>query len=230
MVHVPEPIENLPPAGVEEPIHADHECWSEAGQHVCVRIAAEADLPSRFGEFRIVAFWNNHDHEEHVALVHGDVRGQCAVPVRVHSECLTGEAFGSLRCDCEEQLEVSMAKIGKMDHGVVLYLRQEGRGIGLINKIRAYSLQDEGLDTLDANRALGFADDLRSFKIAAHMLRLLEVESVRLMTNNPNKIKELQENGIEVVARIPHEMPSNPHNEDYLRTKRDRAGHLLELD
>jgi GTP cyclohydrolase II len=186
-----------------------------------------ADLPIRFGDFRIVAFWNNRDGKEHVAIVHGDVIGRSEIPMRVHSECLTGDALGSIRCDCRDQLEASLKRISEMGDGLVLYLRQEGRGIGLLNKIRAYSLQDAGLDTVEANLALGFRDDERDHAIAAHMLKSLDVRSVRVMTNNPNKLEQLKGYGITVAGRIPHVLPPTSHNRFYLETKAKRSGHMI---
>lgn len=207
----------------------EHECAGMGANKVCVRIVAVADLPSRFGDFRIVAFWNNRDAKEHVAIVHGDVVGEKNVPTRMHSECLTGDVVGSLRCDCRDQLEAALRKIGSLDRGIVLYLRQEGRGIGLINKIRAYALQDQGLDTVEANLALGFRDDERDYAVAAHMLHSLSVESVQLMTNNPNKIRQLETYGVTVSGRIPHLLPPNPHNRFYLETKASRSGHFIDF-
>lgn len=195
-----------------------------------VRVEAVADLPTRFGDFRIVAFSNDRDGKEHVAILRGDVTGAEGVPTRLHSECLTGDVVGSLRCDCRDQLEVALQKIGELDRGIVLYLRQEGRGIGLANKVRAYALQDRGLDTVDANRALGFLDDERDYAIAAHMLEALEVGSVRLMTNNPEKIEQLTKHGVRVVDRLPHAVPANDHNRFYLATKVRRSGHWIELE
>jgi GTP cyclohydrolase II len=198
---------------------SDHECEGLGKDNVCVRIVAMAELPSRFGDFHIVAFENNRDGKEHVAITHGDVIGASDVPVRLHSECLTGDVIGSLRCDCRDQLEAALKMIGKMERGIVLYLRQEGRGIGLINKIRAYSLQDNGLDTVQANLALGFRDDERDYAVAAHML----------ITNNPKKIQQLTDYGITVSDRIPHIMPSNEHNRFYLETKAAKSGHMLDF-
>lgn len=191
-----------------------------------VALAAEARLPSRFGDFHVVAF-ESVDGKEHAAVVKGDIRGQSGVPVRLHSECFTGDVMGSLKCDCRDQLEAALQRIASMEMGAVLYLRQEGRGIGLANKIRAYALQDAGLDTVEANLHLGFGDDERDYEIAAQMLEELGVRSVRLMTNNPNKIKGIQAHGIQVDERLPHVLPPNPHNEFYLQTKRDKSGHLL---
>lgn len=207
----------------------DHECDGFGSGRVCVKIVGIADLPTRFGDFRIVAFWNNRDAKEHVAVVHGDVLYQEDVPTRLHSECLTGDALGSLRCDCRDQLEVALSGLGALPRGCLLYLRQEGRGIGLINKIRAYALQDFGLDTVEANLALGFRDDERDYAIAAHMLKSLAIRSVRLMTNNPSKINQLTQYGLKVNGRIPHVIPSNPHNRFYLETKASRSGHFIDL-
>jgi GTP cyclohydrolase II len=207
----------------------DHDCDGFGSAKVCVKVVGVADLPTRFGEFRIVAFWNNRDAKEHVAVVHGDVLGRDDVPTRLHSECLTGDALGSLRCDCRDQLEVALRALGAMERGCLLYLRQEGRGIGLINKVRAYALQDTGLDTVEANLALGFRDDERDYAIAAHMLKSLRIQSVRLMTNNPRKIRQLTQYGLHVSGRIPHVIPSNPYNRFYLETKATRSGHFIDL-
>lgn len=197
--------------------------------HIQVKIASVAQLPTRFGDFQIVAFYNNLDFKEHTAIVRGDVSGAEDVSVRLHSECLTGDALGSLRCDCRDQLEAALTAIGKMERGIVLYLRQEGRGIGLTNKIRAYGLQDHGMDTVEANIALGFKDDEREFAVAAHILHALNVRSIQLMTNNPKKINDLIKHGVKVNGRIPHLLPGNPHNEFYLRTKAEKSGHLIEV-
>jgi GTP cyclohydrolase II len=207
----------------------EHECEGFGHARVCVRIVAVADLPSRFGLFRIVAFWNNRDAKEHVAIVHGDVVGADDVLTRLHSECLTGDAIGSLRCDCRDQLEAALRSIGGAERGIVLYLRQEGRGIGLTNKIRAYELQDQGLDTVEANLALGFRDDERDYAVAAHMLNSLDVRSVRLMTNNPRKLEQLERLGVKVAARVPHVLPPNPYNRFYLETKAARSGHFIDF-
>jgi GTP cyclohydrolase II len=205
-----------------------HDCPGIGEGRVCVRIAAIADLPSRFGQFQVVAFWNNRDGKEHAAFVHGEVGSVEAVPVRLHSECLTGDAIGSLRCDCRDQLESALAAIGGMESGILLYLRQEGRGIGFLNKIRAYGLQDHGMDTVEANIALGFRDDERDYSVAAHMLHSLKVKSVRLMTNNPKKIGGLEQLGVRVAGRIPLIMKPNAYNRFYLETKREKSGHLLD--
>lgn len=208
----------------------EHHCPPNHGAHTCVKIKAVASLPSRFGDFQIAAFSNDQDDKEHVALVHGDVSGKENVPVRLHSECLTGDVIGSLRCDCRDQLEVSLKTIGKMKSGVILYLRQEGRGIGLINKLKAYQLQDVGYDTVEANRILGFQDDERDYDIAAHMLQSLEIKSIKLMTNNPKKINDLKEHGVKITGRIPLEIPPNKFNKKYLETKKNKSGHLLSKD
>ncbi len=195
----------------------DHDCPGYGAARICVRVEAVADLPSRFGRFRIVAFWNNRDGKEHVAMVHGDVLGAEDVPTRLHSECLTGDVLGSLRCDCRDQLEVALQRLGSMPRGLLLYLRQEGRGIGLIHKIRAYALQDRGLDTVDANLALGFRDDERDYAVAAHMLTSLNVGSI-------------EQHGIRITARIPHVVPANEYNRVYLQTKAARSGHCIDFE
>jgi GTP cyclohydrolase II len=194
-----------------------------------ITIYGEAPLPTHRGLFRTVVFRDGDSGAEHVAMVLGDVAGE-AVPVRVHSECLTSEVLGSLKCDCRPQLDRALDLIAERGRGVLLYLRQEGRGIGLGNKIRAYALQAQGHDTYEANRLLGFPDDLRRYDVAADMLRLLGVRSVELVTNNPLKLAGLQEAGVKVRGRIQLPSPANPHNVEYLRTKRERTGHLIELD
>jgi GTP cyclohydrolase II len=208
----------------------DHHCAGVGPDRVCVHIASIADLPTRFGFFHIVAFWNHVDQKEHIALVRGDVTGAEDVLARLHSECLTGDALGSLRCDCRDQLEAALRAIGQAERGVLLYLRQEGRGIGLLNKLRAYGLQDHGYDTVEANLALGFRDDEREYAVAAHMLASLKVGSVRLMTNNPNKLGQLTRYGVVVSERVPHVIPPNQYNAFYLRTKAEKSGHLIDVD
>ena len=209
---------------------ADHECPGVGSDRVCVRIVAVADLPTIFGTFHVVGFWNDRDGKDHIAVVKGDPFGKDDIPVRLHSECLTGDALGSLRCDCRDQLTSSLRFVAAQESGMLLYLRQEGRGIGLLNKLRAYALQDQGLDTVEANLALGFRDDERDYSIAAHMLELLNVRSIRLMTNNPRKIAGLQALGITVSGRIPLVVPANEHNRSYLETKALRSGHLIDVD
>ena len=190
---------------------------------------SEADVPTDRGVLRTVVFRDRRNGKEHVALVVGEVAGQEGVPVRVHSECLASEVFGSLKCDCRQQLDRALDFVTQHGQGVVLYLRQEGRGIGLGNKIKAYALQNKGLDTYEANRQLGFADDLRTYDCAAEMLKLLGVASVDLITNNPLKIAALVDEGVPVRRRIPSRTEHNPHNVGYLKTKRERTGHLIEL-
>ncbi len=192
-----------------------------------------APLPTRFGTFEMRVFrWDDRTvhpglSNEHVALVYGDVRGRRAVPVRVHSECMTAEVFGSLKCDCKDQLERAQAEIARRGFGAVLYLRQEGRGIGLANKVRAYALQAAGADTVDANTLLHLPVDARRYDVAAEMLRALGVESVALMTNNPDKRSQLEALGIRVVDRIPVLIEANPFSEGYLEVKRERMHHDL---
>jgi GTP cyclohydrolase II len=191
-----------------------------------VALVARAGLPlDGMPDTQIVAFRAADDGQEHVALVVGAFGGRPPL-VRLHSECLTGDVFGSLKCDCGPQLKEALRIIGEAGGGVLLYLRQEGRGIGLANKLRAYALQDRGLDTVDANRRLGFGDDERDYTHAAAMLRALGIDRVRLLTNNPNKVAGLKAAGIAVVERVAHHMPANPHNADYLATKRKKSGHL----
>jgi GTP cyclohydrolase II/3,4-dihydroxy 2-butanone 4-phosphate synthase/GTP cyclohydrolase II len=194
-----------------------------------VELYAEAPLPTRHGLLHTFVFREKATGKEHVAAVKGEIRGAEGVPVRVHSECLTSEILGSLKCDCREQLDNALDLLAKSERGAVLYLRQEGRGIGLGNKIRAYALQAHGADTYEANRALGFSDDLRRYDVAACMLKQLGVKSIDLITNNPLKLSALQELGIDVRKRIPSRAVANPHNIGYLRTKRERTGHLIEL-
>jgi GTP cyclohydrolase II len=194
-----------------------------------LELYGEAPLPTARGLFRTVVFRERRGGVEHVAMVKGDVTGH-GVLARVHSECLTSEVLGSLKCDCRAQLDRALDHIAARGRGVLLYLRQEGRGIGLGNKIRAYALQAEGHDTYEANRALGFPDDLRSYEVAASMLRLLGVRSVDLITNNPLKIVGLREAGVEVRRRVSLPSPSNPHNLKYLRVKAEQTGHLITTD
>jgi GTP cyclohydrolase II len=194
-----------------------------------VEIYSEAPLPTERGLFRMVVFRDRRTGAEHAAMVMGDVAGH-AVLARVHSECLTSEVMGSLKCDCRAQLDRALDLIASRGRGVLLYLRQEGRGIGLGNKIRAYALQAQGKDTYEANRALGFPDDLRRYDVAADMLRLLGVRSVRLITNNPLKIAGLRDAGVEVRRRVSLPSPANPHNVQYLRTKVEKTGHLITTD
>jgi GTP cyclohydrolase II len=198
-------------------------------EDVVVEIIARASLPTSHGGLEICAFSGLSDGREHVAIVKGDIAGTSELPTRLHSQCITGDVLASLRCDCRTQLELSLQHIAAQERGLVLYLRQEGRGIGLVNKIRAYALQDEGLDTVEANHALGFHDDERDYTAAAEMLRCLEVRSVLLMTNNPSKIAQLEQRGIRVSGRLPHETLPNEHNARYLETKKRKSGHLLDM-
>ena len=197
------PCPNFPRVGTYEDLvgrDKEHDCAGLGPHHICVRVDAVADLPTRFGRFKIIAFWNNRD------------------------------GMGSLRCDCRDQLLAALEKVAALKHGVVLYMRQEGRGIGLVNKVRAYALQDQGLDTVDANLALGFRDDERDYEVAAHMLASLNVGSIRLMTNTPKKISELEKLGVEVTDRMPHVIPPNEFNRSYLETKATRSGHEITFE
>jgi 3,4-dihydroxy 2-butanone 4-phosphate synthase/GTP cyclohydrolase II len=194
-----------------------------------VHKVAEAKLPTKYGEFTAVAYKSDVDPAEHLALVMGDICTPEPVLVRVHSECATGDIFGSLRCDCGEQLAQAMQKIAKEGRGAVIYLRQEGRGIGFHNKIRAYALQDKGLDTVEANISLGFAPDLRDYGVGAQIMRDLGITEIRLLTNNPMKIISLEGHGLKVTETIPLVVEPNPHNRHYLETKKKKMGHLLDL-
>lgn len=194
-----------------------------------VEVYGRAALPSRFGEFVVFVLRSSFDPHEHVALVRGTVRDRDNVLARLHSECLTGDVLGSLRCDCRQQLEASLEQMGQADAGVLLYMRQEGRGIGLGNKIRAYALQERGFDTVDANQHLGFEDDTRDYAVAALFLRLLGVRGINLLTNNPRKIFALRGLGVTVTGRTPLVIPANPHNSAYLATKARRSGHMLPI-
>lgn len=189
----------------------------------------DASLPTKYGEFRIIGYKEIITGKEHIAIVKGDVRNKDDVVVRIHSECFTGDILGSLRCDCGNQLEYALEKIEDEGLGVLIYLRQEGRGIGLLNKIRAYKLQDQGLDTVEANRKLGLPDDARDYGIAYQIIKDLEIKSIRLMTNNPKKISRILSFGIEVKERIPIIVGLNKHNERYLRVKAEKMGHLIDL-
>ncbi|MBS0255105.1 MAG: GTP cyclohydrolase II [Proteobacteria bacterium] len=216
-------------AGEAQPVDpADLAAWADPGQLI---VATRARLPVAAAEqAEIVAFRSANDLREHVALVIGQ-QGAAPPLVRLHSECLTGDVLSSLKCDCGPQLDAALAAMaaeaGTGGWGVLLYLRQEGRGIGLVNKLRAYQLQDQGFDTVDANTRLGLPAEARDFPVAARMLNLLGVRQIRLMTNNPEKVAALAAEGVEVAERVPHALPANPHNARYLATKRDRSGHLL---
>jgi len=194
-----------------------------------VQKVTEAKLPTRYGEFVSVAYKSIVDPAEHVALVKGDVSGDEPVLVRVHSECLTGDVFGSLRCDCGEQIKLAMQRISEEGRGVFLYMRQEGRGIGFHNKLRAYALQDQGLDTVEANLALGFAPDLRDYGIGAQILADLGLHKIRLLTNDPKKVVGLESYGLKIVEIVPLVISPNPINVNYLRTKQEKLGHLLDI-
>ncbi len=190
---------------------------------------AEAKLPTRYGIFKAIAYKSDIDPDEHFALVLGDVAGEEPVLVRVHSECLTGDVFGSLRCDCGEQLSLAMESIAREGEGVLLYMRQEGRGIGFHNKVRAYELQDKGQDTVEANISLGFAPDLRDYGIGAQILADLGLHNIRLLTNNPKKVVGLEGYGLKVTETVPIIVTPNPHNIQYLKTKREKMGHILDI-
>jgi len=191
-----------------------------------IECAAHAELPTRYGDFRVLAY-QDAEGREYGVLVRGEVAKQSRVPVRLHSECFTGDVMGSMRCDCRDQLELALRHVGQSDLGVIIYLPQEGRGIGLANKIKAYALQDAGMDTVQANHALGFPDDLRTYEAAAAILLHLGVQNICLLSNNPRKQIGLAEGGVEVAALIPLKAAPNMHNAFYLETKKEKSGHLL---
>ncbi|MDD3677717.1 MAG: bifunctional 3,4-dihydroxy-2-butanone-4-phosphate synthase/GTP cyclohydrolase II [Dehalococcoidales bacterium] len=193
-----------------------------------VRCVAEAKLPTKYGEFKILAYKSDMDADQHVALVMGDIESDEPVLVRVHSECLTGDVFGSLRCDCGEQIDMALEMIAEEKRGVLLYMRQEGRGIGIHNKISAYYLQDNGMDTVEANLSLGFPADLRDYGIGAQILNDLKLNKIKLLTNNPKKVIGLEGYGLEVVETLPIIIKPNPYNKCYLDTKKEKMGHILD--
>lgn len=205
---------------------------SQQGRRVSKKSAgarkiAQADLPTRYGRFRIIGFQGRGKNEEAVALVRGSLNGKTAPLVRVHSQCLTGDVLTSLRCDCRSQLELSMKKIGQASSGILLYLPQEGRGIGLMNKLRAYELQDLGMDTVEANEMLGFAADAREYDFSAQVLKKLGAKRIRLLSNNPEKVRQLENAGIQVVERVPCQPRVSKTSRAYLKTKKRKMGHLL---
>jgi len=229
MARVPDLIEYSKKHKLKMITIADLIAYRKNTEELIIR-ESEADLPTKHGDFKMIGYTNRLNGKHHVALVKGDISTDEPVLVRVHSECLTGDAFGSRRCDCGEQLDYALEAIQKEGRGVLVYMRQEGRGIGLINKIKAYNLQDKGMDTVEANIALGFEDDLRNYGIGAQILADLGAKKLRLMTNNPKKISGLSGFGLEVVERVPIQLNHNENNEDYLKTKKDKMGHLLNFN
>jgi 3,4-dihydroxy 2-butanone 4-phosphate synthase/GTP cyclohydrolase II len=226
MARVPDLIPYCERHGLKMITVADLIAYRRRTERLIERIVSTR-LPTTFGEFTAVGYRSLVDEKHHVAMVKGDVAGKKDVLVRVHSECLTGDVFHSLRCDCGEQLAAALSMIESEGEGVLLYLSQEGRGIGLLNKLRAYKLQEDGLDTVDANVALGLPADLRDYGIGAQILGDLGLSSIRILTNNPKKIIGMEGYGLSVTEQVPIRPVPNPHNEEYLRTKRDRLGHIL---
>ena len=198
-------------------------------KNLCINLVAVADLPSEYGIFKILGFANNKDHKDHIAVVKGDIFGEENVLTRLHSACLTGDALGSRRCDCGPQLHTALRLMEQEGMAVLLYMQQEGRGIGLVNKIKAYQLQDAGFDTYDANLHLGFEPDARDYEVSAAMLRKMGVKSVRLLTNNPDKVTQLTKYGVKISKRVPLELPLHHDDEEYMKTKKERFGHQLDL-
>ena len=194
-----------------------------------ILLSSITKLPTKYGDFNSYCFIDTKTNEHHIALVKGELSQSEPILCRLHSECLTGDVFGSCRCDCGEQLEQAMKLIEQQGNGILLYLRQEGRGIGLVNKLKAYELQEQGLDTLEANLSLGFPSDMRNYKIAALMLQHLKANKIALLTNNPDKMEQLEKFGIQVTKRIPIEIKANPHDRRYLKTKKEKMGHLLAM-
>ena len=228
MARVPELIKYAREHQLKMITIADLVAYRKKNEVFVARITT-AEMPTKYGVFQMIGYVNQLNGEHHIALVKGDLSGESPVLIRVHSECLTGDAFGSLRCDCGEQYAFAMQRIQEEGRGVLLYMRQEGRGIGLINKIKAYALQDDGMDTVEANIALGFPEDMRDYSIGAQILSDLGVRKIRLMTNNTKKIEGISAYGLEVIERLPIQMNHNEKNKFYLQTKQDKMGHLLEM-
>jgi 3,4-dihydroxy 2-butanone 4-phosphate synthase/GTP cyclohydrolase II len=228
MSRMPELVKFAKKHGLKIISVADLIAYRYRHERLVVKVA-EAKLPTQFGDFKIIAYRSNTDPTEHVAVVMGNVNTEEPVLVRVHSQCLTGDVFHSLRCDCGEQIEIAMKRIAKEGRGVVLYMRQEGRGIGLHNKIKAYALQDKGMDTVEANLALGFKADQRDYGVGAQILADLGIKKMRLMTNNPKKMSGLASYGLTIIEQLPITTKPNPHNKRYLSTKQHKMGHLLKI-
>lgn len=199
-------------------------------ENICVKVVSVSNFPSEYGNFKIIGFVNNKDQKDHIIVLKGEIGKGEDILTRIHSACLTGDSLGSKRCDCGPQLHKALRIIEKEGSGILLYHMEEGRGIGLVNKLRAYVLQDKGFDTYEANIALGFKADERDYKIPAEMLKKIGVKSIKLMTNNPEKVLEIEKNGIKVTSRVQHELPIHDHVKKYLQTKKDKFGHLLNLD
>lgn len=215
------------PSFLEEDFSATRVNGRRSRKPLQVHLVASADLPTRHGGFRVYGFYDERDEKEHTALVRGEVSGKTDVPVRVHSQCHTGDVWGSLRCDCRDQLEAAIDYIAEAEYGAVVYMKQEGRGIGLLNKIKAYELQDLGLNTIEANHYLGYPAEARDYAVAARIIELLGIESIALLSNNPDKITKLEAEGVTITRRVPVVIASNEHNEKYLATKRAEMGHLI---